>query len=406
MKHSSASPSKAHRFMKCPGSLAFTESLPESRTEGLSRKDAYMGTVAHLVLQTSLEDARSPANLLDRYAGIMADGSAEWVTDCTEAYAKVVRVDDKMIEAVIVAYDYARARAKDIGAEIETESLTNPIPARDDTPGIADVSLLSPIVLEAVDYKNGRMVVETKGNPQLLAYLLGKAIEAKWQPSVFFITIIQPNAYHKDGPVRRVEVSIQELLAFEEEYGLSLDKVDRARDEFSLGDLDVWADNWLAAGDHCLWCKARGVCAVSAEETLKQIRLDFDDHVTEEGCFDDVAAALSTYKHADKIRAHLNAAESYLEKALIDGAEVPVYYLRESGSTRIWTPRIPSHQLLSSLLASNYFDERVREKLRLGWPMSGPQAEKLVKPSLRAFFSGDFLYKPAGKLKIAKKDED
>jgi hypothetical protein len=406
MKHSNASPSKAHRFLKCPGSLAFVESLPESRTGGLTGKAAYIGTVAHLVLQTSLEDARSPANLLDRYAGIMEEGSAEWIADNTESYAKVVRVDSEMVASVHVAYEYALNRAKELGAKLETETLTNPLFHRDDTSGIADISLLNSEVLEVIDYKNGYVVVETEGNPQLLAYLLGKAIEAKWQAKVFFVTIIQPNAYHKAGPIRRVEVGIQELLTFEEDYGLSLDKVDRAREEFGTCALEDWARAWLSAGDHCLWCKAQGVCAVRAKDTLESVRLDFEDHVTEEGTFDDIAAALSIYQNADKIRAHLNAAELYLEKALLDGATVPGYHLKELGSKRIWSPSIPRHQLLSSLLSSNYLDERGRERVKENWPMTGAQVEKLVRPGLRAFFSGDFLYRPAGNQKIVKKVED
>jgi len=406
VKHSKCSPSRAYQFIACPGSLAFLDSLPDRRVEGSGGPAANKGTVAHLVLQTSLEDARNPANLLDRYAGILADGAAEWIADCTESYAKIIRVDSEMVKAVCVAYDYVMHRAKELEAKIETETRTNPTPNRIDTEGIVDVSFVGKEVIETLDYKNGYVPVEAKNNSQLLAYLLGKVIEAKWEPKVFFTTIVQPNSFHREGPIRRIEISKEELQTFEDLYIQALDNVDSAREEKELYNLETWSKLWLTAGDHCFWCRAQGVCPVRTEETLRQIRLDFDSTVTEEGAFDDVAAALAVYKHADAIKSHLDAAKYYLEKAMIDGAEVEGYCLKESNANRVWRPTIPRHKLLSELLASNYFSERSREKIKANWPMTGAQVEKLVYPSSRAFFSGDFLYKPAGSMKLVKKVED
>jgi hypothetical protein len=63
------------------------------------------------------------------------------------------------------------------------------------------------------------IVVEHNDNDQLLAYLLGKALEAEVRHDQrYAVTVVQPNAPHEEGRTRTVETTADELKAFQQRY--------------------------------------------------------------------------------------------------------------------------------------------------------------------------------------------
>lgn len=403
--HAKKSPSVAHQFFNCPGSLAFADSLPEGQISAQRNRAGMYGTAAHFLLQMALTEYKDPFSYVGKWIGINPGGDAEWFIDCTEYYDLLIQITDHNAGSVKVAYDYVCERHKELKGSIELESRTNPFPERKDTSGTADVTLCSSKELEVIDYKNGKILVEVEDNEQVLLYLLGKAKEAGWKHKRYRITIIQPNAAHGGGAIRFFPVSKEYLKAFEYEALAKIESCDIAHNELETIPLLDWAKKWLKAGNHCLWCKGQGPCPARKALTAKQLATDFEVEVESFEEFDDIEEAAKVVRWARQIRAHLTHAEQYLEAALKLGRDVPGYHLAPRNSHRIWAPWIPQKDLLDLLLNSDYFGEKEKQQLKDKWPLTGPQAEKLVSPALRDFFSADYLYKPEGELVLTKKVE-
>jgi hypothetical protein len=115
--------------------------------------------------------------------------------------------------------------------------------------GTADITFVSPEVLHIGDYKNGYVVVDVHGNKQMYTYLLG-AIARHGSRGKYYISVLQPNASHIDGPIRTVEVTQADLDAW------------RAQIAWSIANEHVFV-----AGKHCKksYCAHRGNCATFLE---------------------------------------------------------------------------------------------------------------------------------------------
>ena len=392
--HSKKSPSAAHILHNCPGALALAESLPEK--ERRSSIASQRGTAAHYLLQVSLEESKHPEAYLCRLIGIR-DGDAEWIEESTESYERVFEVDSHMVSAVAIAHNYIRRRKASLWAdELTLETRTNPLPDRDDSGGIADATIIGLAELEVADYKNGRIPVEVKGNPQCLAYLLGRAHDTGWRHKRYRITIIQPNAAHADGPVRSQACTAEELRAFSELHRKACELADRAADEFGETPLSVWSSQYLNAGEHCTFCKAAGPCVTRAALTAEQARIAF----AEEPSMEPLEQCAQVFRFASQIRAHLEAAEEYLLQALLSGRKVEGFKLVQRRTVKKWRPDIPRNRLVSKILEAGYIKDRA-SLFKRGKLISGSQAEKLVDPNRRQAFSDEYLFKPTGELTIA-----
>lgn len=110
--------------------------------------------------------------------------------------------------------------------------------------GTGDVTFVSPQVLHIADYKNGYVVVDVARNAQMLTYLLG-AISKYGVRDSYYITVLQPNYDHIDGPIRTVQVTHAEVEAH------------RVAIAWSMANEHVFA-----AGPHCkkTYCDHRGNC--------------------------------------------------------------------------------------------------------------------------------------------------
>lgn len=117
--------------------------------------------------------------------------------------------------------------------------------------GTVDVALVEPDRLTIADLKYGRMLVEVRDsngrlNPQLMTYLVA-AINRFGKRDRYRLAILQPRAYHEDGPIRVVEVSPAELEVF-------LFDLERAIDA-------NYNDGAHEPGDHCRkFCTAMPTC--------------------------------------------------------------------------------------------------------------------------------------------------
>jgi hypothetical protein len=232
-EHAKLSPSATKRWMTCPGSIKLLEKLMEGKkVVRRTSKFAAEGTVAHEVHELCLTKNLNAEDYLGKK--FKADGFEFTVTP-------------NMVDAVQESIDYIDDRIScarleinpddlDYGVEVTTlVEVKAPlsylgIPGLDG--GTADVVLLfwtynynEPdqkmlYSVEVIDYKHGAgVVVEAYNNTQALHYalgvIMGPELKGKPIPGGIRITISQPRAFHKDGPIRWWDVDKDFILNWE-----------------------------------------------------------------------------------------------------------------------------------------------------------------------------------------------
>lgn len=114
--------------------------------------------------------------------------------------------------------------------------------------GTADVILYQPFgLLHVIDYKNGKGVVEAEDNTQGLYYAYGAAEKLGWDFDRIAITIVQPNAAHRLGPIRTWHTTSKRL----EEAGFYLRRGAAATKKKNAP---------LVIGSWCYFCSAKDIC--------------------------------------------------------------------------------------------------------------------------------------------------
>lgn len=441
--HAKKSPSGSKIWHGCAGSLAATETLPEEMRNS-SGEAARRGTAAHLLLETTLREQTPPESFEGRIVELIytPDGDEEAVMLKPRAKAPKggtrvwFEVDEDMIANVALAFNYIAERCAELGVpmgDLLLETRTNPCPERDDTSGTADVTIDAwPLWLEVVDYKNGRLVVEHKDNPQLLAYLAGKAEDTGWLHDNYRIAVVQPNGRHEEGKVRPFDVTKEELQAFVVKHRAAAEAADRAAEalfevDYHLdgilspvsinerGEEATFADAYLTPGDHCEWCPVALLCPSYKRYAREVARDDFTGTPDPKNAGPMVEAteeAIRIKKAEPFLRALIRKANAQLNaEARAGRMPADLKYIRAK-SDRRWIlgdddKPIPPALLVRKIVEAGYLDEEKASKLFAPADLiSGPKAEKLVttKEGLRKKFAAEFLYAPPGGLKLVPRD--
>ncbi|OJX48980.1 MAG: hypothetical protein BGO81_10320 [Devosia sp. 66-22] len=225
------------------------------------------GTLAHSVSEAALFAGSNPADLIGRT--FHADGFEftpdEDFSDNVQAYVDFVRG--------LMALGYIILLETRVSPMIHWSGLP---PLGIDLFGTADCIAFHPQTgkLIIVDLKFGRgIAVEATGNPQLLYYAAGAfsrellnyllsqhgyaALPDGWTPSEIETIVVQPRAYHPDGPIRRASYSGQEVH-------------DWARGPLYQGVERAINDNGTTfqPGEHCRFCPALPHCKAAEKFSL------------------------------------------------------------------------------------------------------------------------------------------
>ena len=333
--HSDYGASSAHRWLNCPGSVALAQGLPD-------RASVYAdeGAVAHHLAEVCLRGSQGWWNAAD-YMGwwgavdhqnrVSLDVNKPLPAETWWRY--VTEIDEGMVEAVQLYLDTVRAdQAETPGSEMLVENRFALDWIDPDMFGTNDCALPEPWgLLRIHDYKHGAgHAVEADHNPQGLYYALG----ALGQQNVLDhthveIVIVQPRAYHKDGPVRRWRIPVEEVYAWADRElipGLARAKA---------------PDAPIAAGDWCLFCKARAVCPAAreqADEIARQVfseipgapaQLDRPERLTEE-------EFLRVLEVGQIVKDWIRECYAYAHMRLERGEELPGWKLVAKQSRRAW----------------------------------------------------------------------
>ena len=211
--HSIIGPSKADRYLHCPGSVVASRGCPEKCSDAAS-----LGTAAHLLGELTIN------------AG--AETPEDWKRpDKVDGKGKVYPVDKDMSAAVGVYTRYVKQQAA--GGEVSTETRFRLPHIHDALFGTNDCLIVKPMIsLHVIDYKHGTgKIVEIVDeeyhdqlkfvanddteticyyppiehvNPQLLIYALGALTHVFDMFYNVKLTIVQPRADHDHGPIRSV----------------------------------------------------------------------------------------------------------------------------------------------------------------------------------------------------------
>lgn len=208
-EHSRLPPSSAARRMQCPGSRALCEQYPEPKDS----PKALEGTMAHALNLTVFTGQPYLPTIAPSEE--MLDGAELWCQTIEPYRDKVV-----------------------LETPVSCESI------HPDCWGTPDAWVVEDGVLRVWDYKYGHKIVDAFENWQLLEYAIGVTGLAVKKVE---LTVVQPRAYHRDGPVRTWSLSAESL----EDYRLQLVESESAAME---------DDAPLRVGPECLYCPARHVC--------------------------------------------------------------------------------------------------------------------------------------------------
>lgn len=252
-------------------------------------------------------------------------------------------------------------------------------------------------LLVIVDFKYGRgKVVEVEANLQLLYYALGALhtlipnLEAAMLPDVVRLTVVQPRARHKDGPVRTWDTDAQYVL--EDYRNMIVKAIERTRAE----------DAPYYAGDWCQFC-AKATCPELKRMSQELTKLSFADLTAE-----DAKAPAKAVKQdfnllpdhelshlleiAPIIDAWVRALESEGERRLLSGTRMNSWKLVERGTKR----KIVDPEAAQEALEMFFDRDQIMAPQKLKTPA---QLEKLGKDVPELIKS--FVTKPRGKLTVA-----
>jgi site-specific DNA-cytosine methylase len=404
MSHAEKSPSAASRWGACPGSIRYIQTLPE-KLQNPTNPEADKGTAAHFLLETCLKAPAEPSRFLGQRILVKEGKDSRFVQRVAKSdSANAHEVTAEMVRAVQEALDYIKARKPECTG-VFTERKVNALPDREDTFGKADNILDGWPILEVIDYKNGRGVVEAT-SPQLQSYLAGAMHMFGQGYDAYRATVIQPHALHEDGHVRSKDYTEAEMLAWIEDYRGKVERVDIATQEFDMFPLKDWQKRYLRAGDHCQFCPCSGICPAKFDATMSAFTDDvpedpqghFPEHKLTE--VDGIERAKLLYRNAALIKKHLQDAEDFLKAAIEDPTiEVPGASLEPGRGKNEWLAGLTEAQLVT--LCAKYGltkKELFRSKI-----VTGPQALALVASDKADEFKAELLEYTKGALKVVLK---
>lgn len=185
--------------------------------------------------------------------------------------------------------------------------------------------------LFVVDYKHGAGIpVDVEENTQLMYYGLGALNELAVPVAKIVLVIVQPRAYHKDGPIRRWETTPSRMVDF------LLELVDDARRTTNpTAPLEV--------GDHCRFCAASAVCPAQYEKNLNEARsvfqvapLETEQEPPSELISYDAKKLGDTLRALDRIEAWAKSVRAFAYEEAITGRPPAGFKLVDKRPTRKW----------------------------------------------------------------------
>ena len=340
-QHSLLSPSGAHRWMRCPGSIGAESGLPDT-----SSKYAAEGTAAHelaakcLELEANAEAVIGDTMTVDGYDFTVTADMAHHVND----YCKLVR-------------EYAE------GGQLLVEKRVNFSEAIGvpDSTGTSDAIVIHPDRLTVIDLKYGMGVkVDATENEQLQLYALGALHDYGMMGEFNEIVMVvhQPRLNH----VSEWSIPVEKLEEFREAARLAaIEALDNREPRLNPGE------------KQCRFCKAKATCPALKAEISDAIGgiatpADFADLAVADE--DDVSRAMA---RVELVEQWCKAIRAEVERRLFAGEPVAGFKLVEGRrGNRAWSDEAAVEKLFKSF--------RLKQEEMYDFKLISPtKAEKILK---------------------------
>lgn len=339
--HAKYSPSSAHRWMVCPGSMALETLAP--RAEEKPSEYAAEGTAAHeLAAWVLTKDAPAAA-----YIGhqIQADGFT-------------FTVDREMADNVQAYADRVRDYAEDGELLVEQRMEFSEYVDHPEQFGTSDAVVLTSdgLEIQVHDLKYGQGVkVDAQDNQQAMLYALGALAEFGMVGDFLRVRVVihQPRLNH----VSEADYTIQELMEFAKKAKQGVERCEDAIHYLEcIGNLR--ADYFNPGEDQCRFCPAKATCPALRKEVLAAVSDDFIDET--QPLAPQLEPALERTMDnrllgnllgaVDLIEGFCKAIRAAAEVELLAGREVPGWKLVEGrrGSRR-WGSEQEAEDMLKSM---------------------------------------------------------
>ena len=219
-------------------------------------------------------------------------------------------------------------------------------------------------VLEVIDLKGGQgKAVDAEENPQLMYYALGALLaHPAWGVTEVKLTIVQPRAVHRDGPIRSWSTTPFDLQMWAEKLK-------------ELAEATENPNAPLVAGPWCKFCPIEGTCPANKAQAIKAAMADFAAHPSDLS----VAELASILTEASRIEDWIRAVRKYAFDRLNSGQPVDGFKLVAKRPRRVWAA--PEFDIVATVMGLISVDENKLYKREL---LSPTQMEKLVPKHLRA----------------------
>lgn len=355
-KHAGLSPSSAHRWMRCPGSVREVYNYPAGGTRSEAAID---GTHSHKLLEYCVTYECTANSMVGK---TLTDDDGAFIVTMERA------------ERTQLAIDYIVQRVDKYGGgggtfseqEVNTGIYLN----RNDVYGTIDFAIYAENYLEIIDFKDGAFPVSAIDNEQLEIYALGELDNLKRNsPGVFInpsnvvMTILQPKLKQigQSEYISSVTMPTQTLLG----------KVH----DFKMGALatDI-PDAPLVPGEkQCKFCPHKGACSVSISHTLNLSGIKFGDVSITKQAVDKEPADLTDAQIAEIIEATpllrqmMSAVADEALRRVQMGITLPGLKCIQGAGARKW---------------SLDDDDEMAEKLRqMGIPKANTRSNKVLTPA-------------------------
>lgn len=347
------SPSGAHRWMRCPGSLGL-----ESKLSDQPSKYAAEGTIAHQVASECLQDRINGGSMTpDDYLGRMmeADGFEFCVTK--DMVAHVEKYIEFVFQTAGEEGQILVEKRVDFSAAIGVPNST----------GTADTIILFPKRITAIDLKYGMGVrVDAEHNEQALLYLTGAVNDYSMlvEADDYVMIIFQPRIDH----ISEARVTQEQLDEFIEEARLA-----------AIAALDHENPRLEPGEKQCRFCKAKATCPALKNEIQSVVghlatKADFAD-IT--GIGEDTLA--NAMDNVPLVEHWCKAIRAEVERRLFDRQDVPGYKIVEGRKgNRAWS----DEEAAADAMKSAKLKQNEMYDMKLISPTTAEKLLKKTKPKL------------------------
>ncbi len=351
--HARLSPSSAHRWMRCPGSLALESTQPDK-----SSAFAEEGTRAHELAEKILNG---------RLQGFEHQGGT----------------DPEMHDYVLRYVDAVWTLAEGNELMVEQRVDFSHIVGVENSFGTADAVVIVGNELQIHDLKYGRGVqVDAEHNEQLQLYALGalEQFNLLYDFDSVRLFIHQPRLNH----VSEWALSVEELEAFgqrAQEAAANVIVMFNIAECEGVNTLPL--ENFTPGEKQCRFCKASAICTAREQFHMQTVAGGFDDLTAPIGELVTSAIArvpmltneqlAEIYGQADFLESWLKAIRDRVNSELNAGHPVPGFKLvTGKQGNRAWRDEVEAEELLKSFRLKQ--DQMYSQKV-----ISPTQAEKLLK---------------------------